>query len=241
MHKDYPVNTGAMEAPADVQGMFTRIAGRYDLVNALLSGGLDFLWRRRAAAIVRGWRPGRLLDLATGSGVLAARLARACPEMLIVGADFCLPMLQRAQAAGRLERLVVADAMGLPFADGVFDAVTVAFGLRNMASYVGALREMRRVLRPGGNVLILDFSLPRGWWREAYRFYLHRCLPMVAGAVSGERGAYEYLAESIERFPRGETMLALLEECGFAGASAEELTGGIVSLYTAMAAATPSS
>ncbi len=231
-----------MEAPAQVQGMFARIAGRYDLVNALLSGGLDFLWRRRAAAIVRQWRPGRLLDLATGSGVLAASLARACPEATIVGADFCLPMLQRAQAAGRLERLVVADGMRLPFADGAFDALTVAFGLRNMASYAGALREMRRVLRPGGRVLVLDFSLPRGWWRGAYRFYLHRCLPTVAGAVSGERGAYEYLAESIERFPRGETMLALLADCGFAGAVAEELTGGIVTLYTAEAPpVTPSS
>ena len=206
-----------METPAAVQGMFARIAGRYDLVNALLSGGLDFFWRRRAAAMVRGWGPARLLDLATGSGVLAASLARACPQTRIVGADFCLPMLQQAQATGRLERMVVADGMALPFADASFDALTVAFGLRNMADYAGALREMRRVLRPGGKLLVLDFSVPRGWWQGMYRFYLHRCLPTVAGVVSGERQAYEYLAESIERFPRGETMLALLGECGFAG------------------------
>ena len=231
---------GALEAPAQVRNMFSRIAIRYDLANALLSGGLDWFWRRRAARIVRAWGPGRLLDLATGSGVLAATLARACPEAAIIGADFCLPMLQRAQTARGLRRLVVADAMRLPFDDGAFDAVTVAFGLRNMPSYLGALREMRRTLRPGGHLLVLDFSVPGGWWRGVYRYYLHRWLPRIAGALSGERGAYEYLAESIERFPRGENMLRLLAEAGFVEARAEELSGGIVSLYTA-ANATPSS
>ncbi len=226
--------------------MFGRVAARYDLANVLLSGGFDYLWRRRAARIVRGWQPSRLLDLATGSGVLAASLQRVCPATTIIGADFSLPMLRRAQSTGRLRRLAVADAMGLPFGDGVFDAVTVAFGLRNMPSYRGALEETRRVLRPGGRLLILDFSVPAGWWRGAYRFYLHRCLPRIAAFVSGERGAYEYLAESIERFPRGESMRALLAESGFASATAEELTGGIVSLYTAAAppndvSATPSS
>ena len=215
--------------------MFGRVAARYDLANALLSGGLDYLWRRRAARIVRDWQPLRLLDLATGSGVLAASLQRAYPAMTIIGADFSLPMLRRAQSTGRLRRLAVADAMGLPFGDGVFDAVTVAFGLRNMPSYRGALEEARRVLRPGGHLLILDFSVPTGWWRGAYRFYLHRCLPRIAALVSGEKGAYEYLAESIERFPRGETMRALLAGSGFTAATAEELTGGIVSLYTAVA------
>ena len=216
--------------------MFGRIAARYDLANALLSGGLDWFWRRRAARIVQDWQPARLLDLATGSGVLAKTLARACPDALVIGADFCLPMLQRARSARGLRRLVVADAMRLPFADGAFDAVTVAFGLRNMPSYLGALREMRRILRPGGRVLILDFSVPGGWWRGFYRYYLHRWLPRIAGVLSGERGAYEYLAESIERFPRGDAMLALLGKCGFAEGVAEELTGGIVTLYTASAA-----
>lgn len=223
--------------------MFGRVAKRYDTVNTLLSGGLDYFWRRRAGAVVRGWQPGRLLDLATGSGVLAASLARACPEATVVGADFSLPMLQRAQARGRVARLAVADAMRLPFGDGTFDAVTVGFGLRNMPSYRGALEETRRVLRPGGHVLILDFSVPSSWWRGLYRLYLHRCLPRVAGWACGERAAYCYLAESIERFPRGETMRTLLAESGFATATAEELTGGIVSLYTGTApgSVTPSS
>lgn len=232
---------GALEAPALVQGMFSRIAERYDLANALLSGGMDWFWRRRAARIVQGWRPARLLDLATGSGVLAATLGRACPEAAVIGADFCLPMLQQARKGRGLRRLVVADAMRLPFGDGAFDAVTVAFGLRNMPSYLGALREMRRVLRPGGHLLILDFSVPGGWWRGLYRYYLHRWLPRIAGALSGERGAYEYLAESIERFPRGEDMRRLLAEAGFEEAQAEALSGGIVSLYTAAVPATPSS
>lgn len=232
-----PPADGALEAPTQVQGIFNRIAARYDLANTLLSGGLDRFWRRRAARIVRGWQPARLLDLATGSGALAGTLARACPAATVIGADFCLPMLRQAQAARGLRRLVVADAMQLPFADGAFDAVTVAFGLRNMPSYLGALREMRRALRPRGHLLVLDFSVPGGWWRGAYRWYLHHWLPRIAGAVSGERGAYEYLAESIERFPRGSDMLRLLAEAGFESARAEELSGGIVSLYTA---ATPS-
>jgi demethylmenaquinone methyltransferase/2-methoxy-6-polyprenyl-1,4-benzoquinol methylase len=223
---------GALEDPAQVRGMFERIARRYDAVNALLSGGLDFFWRRRAARIVQGWQPDLLLDAATGSGILAQTLSRACPKARVVGADFCPPMLRQAQAR-HLERLVAADAMRMPFADGVFDALTVAFGLRNMASWPDALREMRRVLKPGGRLLILDFSLPRGWLRGPYRLYLHRCLPTIAGAVSGERSAYAYLAESIERFPSGEAMLRLLTECGFTEPRAEELTGGIVSLYTA--------
>lgn len=235
MKKEYPVAEGALEAPAEVQGMFSRIARRYDLANALLSGGMDWFWRRRAARIVRGWQPTRLLDLATGSGVLAGTLRRFNPGTRIVGADFCLPMLQQARASRRVERLVVADAMGLPFADGAFDAVTVAFGLRNMPSYAGALREMRRMLRPGGHLLVLDFSVPDGWWRGGYRVYLHHCLPRVAGWLSGERNAYEYLAESIERFPRGQGMLRLLNEAGFSEASVQALNGGIVSLYTAVA------
>ena len=238
MKTSLPPADGALEASAQVQGMFSRIAGRYDLANALLSGGLDWFWRRRAAGIVRAWQPACLLDLATGSGVLAGTLARACPAAAIIGADFCLPMLRQAQATRGLRRLVVADAMRLPFADRTFDTVTVAFGLRNMPCYLGALREMRRVLRPGGHLLILDFSVPAGWWRGAYRYYLHRWLPRIAGAVSGEREAYQYLAESIERFPRGANMLRLLAEAGFDNARAEELSGGIVSLY---AAATPSS
>lgn len=221
-----------MQEPRFVQSLFGAIARRYDLANHLLSGGLDFFWRRRAARIVRAWNPNRILDLATGSGDVAVTLRRHCPEAQIVGADFCVPMLREAvkKSSGPV---VAADGLALPFAAGTFDAVTVAFGLRNMASWPGALGEMRRVLRPGGHVLILDFSVPPPPLRALYRFYLHRILPSLAGWLTGERGAYEYLGESIERFPAGEAMCGLLESAGFVEPRARRLSGGIVSLYTA--------
>lgn len=212
--------------------MFSAISGRYDLANHLLSGGLDFLWRRRAADLVRQWRPERILDLATGSGDLALTLRSACPESLVVGADFCPPMLQVARRKG-LEHLIAADALRLPFAEGSFDVLTVAFGLRNMGSWAGALSEMRRVLRPGGHVLILDFSVPGAPMRWVYRPYLHYVLPRVAALLTGQKAAYDYLGDSIEQFPHGLAMCELLGAAGFAEAGHRPLSGGIVSLYTA--------
>jgi demethylmenaquinone methyltransferase/2-methoxy-6-polyprenyl-1,4-benzoquinol methylase len=223
-----------LQEPRFVQGLFGAIARRYDLANHLLSGGLDFLWRRRAARIVRGWQPRRILDLATGSGDVALSLRRACPEAQLVGADFCVPMLREARRKNS-GPVVAADGLALPFAAESFDVVTVAFGLRNMASWPEALAQMHRVLKPGGHVLILDFSVPPAPLRWVYRPYLHRVLPWIAGCLTGERGAYEYLGDSIERFPSGAAMCRLLEEAGFASPSAERLTGGIVSLYTGRA------
>ena len=185
--------------------MFGRIARRYDVANTLLSGGLDRGWRRRAMARVRAWDPARVLDLATGSGALAAALRDGCaPGTRIVGADFCEGLLRRGQDRGS-DALVAADGLRLPFADASFDVVTVAFGLRNMASWPGALREMARVLRPDtGHLLVLDFSLPEHpVLRAGYSVYLHRVLPRLAALVSGERAAYDYLGESIEGFPGG--------------------------------------
>jgi demethylmenaquinone methyltransferase / 2-methoxy-6-polyprenyl-1,4-benzoquinol methylase len=219
--------------PQFIQRTFATIARRYDLANHALSLGIDFFWRARAAKIVKGWAPGRVLDLATGSGDLAIALRAVCPAAEITGADFCQPMMLEAQKKG-FQRLVNADGTRLPFRDGVFDALTVAFGLRNMASWPHAVREMARVLRPGGHVLILDFSLPSlAPLRAGYRFYLHHILPSVAACVTGDRGSYEYLGESIERFPSGSAMTQLLEEHGFDLAKAEPLTTGIVSIYTA--------
>jgi demethylmenaquinone methyltransferase/2-methoxy-6-polyprenyl-1,4-benzoquinol methylase len=222
-----------MQQPEKVRTLFATIAARYDLANHLLSGGLDFLWRRRAARIVRDWAPRTVLDLATGSGDLALRIARACPEAAVTGADFCEPMLERARAKG-LKNTVLADAMALPFVSGSFDVVTVAFGLRNMADWDGALREMARVLRAGGHLLVLDFSVPPPPLRSVYRFYLHHCLPCIAGTLTGETAAYEYLGSSIEAFPHGRGMQELIETNGFAFATWEPLTGGIVALYTAV-------
>ncbi len=217
---------------AAVREMFDRIARRYDPANHLLSGGLDFWWRHRAAEIVRRWRPARLLDLATGSGDLALTIARKLPETEITGADFSAEMLAIARAKG-LTRTVVADGLQLPFAAASFEAVTVAFGLRNMADWAGALREMARVLVPGGRLLVLDFSLPRGPWQTLYRFYLHRCLPRIAGLLTGEPQAYQYLAKSIEEFPAGAQLCALMEKNEFHDATAQPLSGGIVTIYCA--------
>jgi demethylmenaquinone methyltransferase/2-methoxy-6-polyprenyl-1,4-benzoquinol methylase len=224
-----PPNTDQGNA---VRALFSSIASRYDLANHLLSGGLDFFWRQRAARLVRSWRPARILDLATGSGDLALTLRAACPDALIIGADFCHPMLRVAQRK-KVPHLVTADGLALPFADAVFDVVTVAFGLRNMASWPGALAEMRRVLKPGGRVLILDFSIPRAPMVWFYRPYLHHVLPRIAALLTHEKAAYEYLGDSIEKFPHGEAMCRLLEESGLEKATCAPLHGGIVSLYTA--------
>lgn len=221
------------EQPESVRDLFSSIASRYQTVNHLLSGGLDFYWRAVAVRLIRAWRPLAVLDVATGSGDLARAIRRACPDSRIVGADFCRPMLDVARRNG-LPELVEADGLNLPFADASFDAVTAAFGLRNMASWEKGLSEMARVLRPGGHVLILDFSLPTlPVIRPLYRFYLHHILPGIAGIATGRTDAYEYLGGSIELFPSGGTMNSLLEACGFEDARALPLTLGTVSIYTA--------
>ncbi len=223
----------AKEQPESVRDLFSSIAARYQMVNHLLSGGLDFYWRAVAVRLIRPWSPAAVLDVATGSGDLARAIGKACPQSRVVGADFCRPMLDVARRNG-LPELVEADGTNLPFADRSFDAVTAAFGLRNMASWEKGLSEMARVLSPGGHVLILDFSLPTlPLIRPLYRFYLHRILPVIAGIATGRTDAYEYLGGSIELFPSGGAMTSLMESCGFENARALPLTLGTVSIYTA--------
>jgi demethylmenaquinone methyltransferase / 2-methoxy-6-polyprenyl-1,4-benzoquinol methylase len=218
--------------PESVRAMFDRIARRYDLANHFLSGGADFLWRRRAANLVAKWEPPDVLDLATGSGDLALAMQRRLPQARIVAADFSPEMIEIARRKG-VANTMVADALQLPFADSAFDCVTVAFGLRNMADWDRALSEMARVLRDRGHLVVLDFSLPAGALRPAYRFYLHRCLPLLASIVTGQKAAYDYLGGSIEKFPSGPAMIELIERNGFADATATQLTGGIATIYTA--------
>ncbi len=219
--------------PEFVRETFSSIAHRYDFANHLLSGGLDFLWRARVSRVVAASQPQRILDLATGSGDLALALARACPETEVVAADFCLPMLEKARRKN-VPNLVQADGLALPFRAASFDAVTVAFGLRNMASWETALSEMHRVLRPGGILVVLDFSLPaRGPLRGLYRLYLHHVLPRIAGWTTGRAEAYAYLGESIETFPRGSGMTALMESCGLMCSNPCRMCLGVVTLYSA--------
>lgn len=213
-----------------VQDAFARIADRYVLTNHVLSGGMDIWWRKIVTARIRKWQPARLLDVASGTGDLALEIQKQCPQCEVIASDFCAEMLAHAASRG-VANTIVADALKLPFKDGEFDVVTVAFGLRNMADYPAALREMRRVLKSSGRLVILDFSLPSGILRTPYRLYLHHVLPHMAGWLTGQKDAYEYLGGSIEQFPSGDNMTELLENCGFAETSATPLTGGVVTVY----------
>ncbi len=225
--------------PIFVQKAFTSIASRYVLTNHILSMGIDVSWRRQVAKIVAVRNPAFVLDVATGSGDLAAEVWKACPKARIVGVDFCAPMLEHAKKRG-LPELLVADGMDLPFADATVDVITIGYGLRNMESWAGAMQEFARVLKPAGTLVILDFSLPsNSFLRIPYRFYLHHILPVVAGWLTGNREAYQYLGESIERFPSGQKMMDLLLENGYAEAKATPLAGGISSVYVAEKARPP--
>ena len=213
-----------------VHDAFARIADRYVLTNHVLSGGMDVWWRKVVTRRIRGWKPARLLDVASGTGDLALEIQRQCPDCEVIASDFCAEMLAHAASRG-MARTVVADALHLPFQDGEFDVVTVAFGLRNMADYPAGLREMCRVLKPGGRLVILDFSLPAGPLRAPYRWYLHNVLPHFAGWLTGQKDAYEYLGGSIEQFPSGTAMTALLESCGLGETNAAPMTFGVVTIY----------
>ena len=222
-----------------VSKAFSRIAGRYVLANHVMSLGVDWWWRRVVSQRAALHKPQRILDLATGSGDLAAVLLKACPGAEVLGADFSLPMLRHAQAR-RLPALIAADALRLPLADASFDLVTVAFGLRNMASWPEALREMRRVLKPDGHLMVLDFSLPSvSWLRRAYCWYLREVMPKIGGLITGQREAYEYLCTSIEAFPSGQDMVDLMRQCGLGPVEVRPLTAGVASLYEASVMARP--
>ena len=216
-----------------VKEAFAGIARRYVLTNHVLSMGTDVLWRRKTTRLVASFEPALTLDLATGSGDLAVAIQKACPTARVLGADFSVPMMRQAQQQ-HFQNLIAADAMSLPVADASFDVVTVAFGLRNMASWPGALKEMHRVLRSGGHLIVLDFSLPSfPLMRAPYLFYLKSIMPKIAGLLTGKREAYEYLCGSIERFPSGAQMEGLMRECGFTDPISRPLSFGIATLYSA--------
>src|SRR5262245_31378138 len=218
---------------AHVRDMFGSIATRYDLANHVLSCGIDFYWRARAAGIVEAWRPHTIADLATGTGDLARVIQKKLPHAELTAVDFLPEMLELAQRKG-VKQVVLADAMKLPFGDASFDCVTIGFGLRNLEDCTAALTEMRRVLKPDGHLLVLEFSLPTTpILRAAYRFYLHRCLPFLGSFLTQKKSAYDYLGDSIEEFPSGNTMCELMRRSGYVSTSFEPLTGGIVTIYTA--------
>jgi demethylmenaquinone methyltransferase/2-methoxy-6-polyprenyl-1,4-benzoquinol methylase len=230
-----------MPDPAAVNSMFGRIARRYDRANRVLSGGLDIWWRRRLVKAVRNVQPARILDLATGSGDVAFALSRGLPPATnITAMDFCLPMLKEAEAkkAAFPERYAnisfkEGDVLNLALPDASYDAVTIAFGLRNLADRQRGLREMRRVLRPGGHLFILEFSQPFRPFRGLYYLYLRQIVPRLAGRVTGDRGAYEYLNNSIGGFPTRAEVSDEVSAAGFHQVQATAMTLGIVALHAA--------
>ncbi len=229
-----------MPDPNAVNSMFARIAGRYDFANRLLSGGMDVRWRKALVEAVAGRAPKDVLDLATGSGDVAFALSRRLPtQTKLIGMDFCRPMLEEAekkQAAGSDGKNIQfreGDALALPIANASCDAVTIAFGLRNLADRHRGLQEMRRVLRPGGILCVLEFSQPQRWFRGVYYFYLRRMLPAIAGVVTGDRPAYDYLNQSIGGFPTREEVSAEIRAAGFSQVTARPMTFGIVALHVA--------
>jgi demethylmenaquinone methyltransferase/2-methoxy-6-polyprenyl-1,4-benzoquinol methylase len=216
--------------PREVAAMFDAVARRYDLTNTVLSGGRDRAWRRATRAAL-GLRPGeRVLDLAAGTAVSTVELAAT--GAAAVACDFSLGMLR----AGRRRPVpkVAGDALALPFVDGAFDAVTISFGLRNVADADAALRELARVTRAGGRLVVCEFSRPT-WapFRTVYTEYLVRALPAVARRVSSNPDAYDYLAESIRAWPDQPALAGRIAAAGWTDVAWRDLTGGIVALHRA--------
>jgi demethylmenaquinone methyltransferase/2-methoxy-6-polyprenyl-1,4-benzoquinol methylase len=226
------------EAARWVRAMFGRVAHRYDLANHLLSFNIDRYWRAHTVKQVRDilLRPdARVLDICCGTGDLALSLEAHCRGM-VFASDFCHPMLVSARRKITRRRartgLFEADALNLPVRNGSLDLITVAFGFRNLANYSAGLAEMRRVLRPGGKVAILEFSRPPNpIFRELYNFYSRRVLPWIGGALSGSREAYAYLPESVRKFPSAEELADEMTRAGFREVRFEYLTFGITALH----------
>lgn len=231
-------NLGSNKSDEDharrVREMFSRIAGRYDLLNHLLSANTDKRWRRAVTARVRPVisPDAIILDVACGTGDLSATLFENT-RARVIGLDFCRPMLDLARRKYPKLRFVEGDALRLPFDDGSFDAVTIGFGLRNLASIEGGLIELRRVLRPRGLAAILEFSKPTvPGFRALATVYCNRLLPKIGGLVSGSHTAYQYLPDSVSRFPDQETLAGLMRQAGFDEVDFQNLTGGIAALHT---------
>ena len=224
--------------PGKIRHLFSAVAPRYDFLNHFLSLGFDIVWRKVTARALQSvlTQPGSLVvDLCCGTGDLTLALARLSGGK-VIGTDFCRPMLLLARGKGGRRPLptflVESDALVLPFRDSSVDAITIAFGFRNLADYPRGLLEMHRVLKPGGKVAILEFSRVRTpLFGGLFRFYFRHVLPLMGNWISGVRGAYNYLHDSVSRFPDQQSLTAALEGCGFKNVCYRNFTGGIAALH----------
>lgn len=222
-----------------VRAMFSGIAGRYDLLNHVLSMNIDKRWRRLVRQKLQPILddPNALiLDVACGTGDLSIEL-QTHADASVIGTDFCRPMLAVAAEKNTKESLAIpyveGDAMRLGFASDSFDAVTIAFGLRNLSNFSDGLAELRRVLKTGGRIVVLEFSSPAiPGFRQLFNLYFTRVLPRIGGAVSGSRGAYEYLPDSVSKFPDQKRLVSMMMETGFDSVEYTNLTGGIAAIHT---------
>jgi len=217
-----------------VRDMFARISPRYDLLNHLLSVNVDKRWRARVVRKIAPWLPvnAQVLDVGCGTGDLSLELFEKTAAQ-VIGLDFCSPMLELAIKKAPQLRFIEGDALNLPFEDGLFDGVTIGFALRNLSNVEAGLAELNRVLKRNGVVAILEFSQPNvPGIRELVRFYYWRLLPFVGGLVSGSRNAYQYLPDSISKFPNQQALAEMMRAAGFERVEFENLSGGIAALHT---------
>jgi demethylmenaquinone methyltransferase/2-methoxy-6-polyprenyl-1,4-benzoquinol methylase len=235
------VHSAENKEPERVRRMFDRVARRYDLLNHVLSANLDRRWRRRALEPLGKNPQARVLDLCGGTGDLSIELVRGSHAGAVVCCDFSHamllaagPKLERQGFDGSIQR-VEADGLNLPFPDRSFDAVTVAFGVRNLQDMSRGFREMLRVLQPGGKLVVLEFSQPTAPILSGlYRFYLDRVLPRIGAGVSGNEGPYRYLARTIADFPAAPELAGSIREAGFAACEWATMSGGVVAAHTAV-------